>query len=74
MILGIGKMALGLSALVALTEDLGSVLSTHMVAYNRMETLVPGNTVPFSAFHGPRRAHGWYTYGQSIYTHKINIK
>lgn len=69
-------MALGLSALVALTEDLGSVLSTHMVTYNRMETLVPGNTVPFSAFHG-HQACTWMVRirAKHIYTQiKINIK
>lgn len=69
-------MALGISALVALTEDLGSVLSTHMVAYNRMEALVPGTTVPFSAFHG-HQACTWMIHIRAKHTYTqiiINIE
>jgi hypothetical protein len=43
------------------------------VTHNHTETPVPGNTVSFSDFY-ERQARTWYTYGQSIHTHKLKKK
>jgi hypothetical protein len=47
-----------LRALIALPEGTGFIPSTHMVANSL--TPVPGESVPFSDFHG-HQADTWYT-------------
>lgn len=51
-------MIQSLRALVALSEDLGSIFSTHLVAQLSV-TLVPGARIAFLAFEGT--AHMWHT-------------
>lgn len=58
-----------LRALVALSEDPGSIPITYMAAHSHLITPVLGNFMPSSGFHG-HWAGMWYT---DIYVDKTHI-
>ena len=53
-----------LRALIALAEDPGSVLSTHMVSQSSL-TPVPGDLFPLLTSAGTMHAHGAHAYTQT---------
>ena len=69
---GAGEIAQQFRAPTALTEDLGSIPSTHMVAHNLLpsKSPVPGYLIPSSGLYGHQ---GYmYTCRQNTHTHKNN--
>jgi hypothetical protein len=62
-------MGQGLRALADLPEDLGSILSSHIVAHNYLLTPVPGHLMLSFGLHMTPS----HTYRQNNHTHKIKI-
>ena len=61
-------MCWGLSTLVALSEDPGSVPSMHVAAHTIYKS-VPENVTASSGLLRQPRSHGAYTYTQNTHTH-----
>lgn len=66
-----GEIAQWLSAVAALTKDLGWIPSTQKVAHSHSLLLFQGIQSPLLTSSGTRHIHGAHTYIQAkIHTHK----